>query len=167
MDQRSPGMRDGRGLGRADLYARDGELLASVAQLGTIRSHLGEDMTTQSLVEEYLGAVNSHDWATLERVFHPDVEIVHGMTLSTTGREKAIKLLTAIVAQFAEHEDRPTRFIVDGDTAAVEITFVGTQARRHRAHLRRRRRHRHRRHPDHPRRLLVRHRRGAPADPGP
>lgn len=85
-------------------------------------------MTTQSLVEEYLAAVNSHDWATLERVFHPDVEVVHGMTLSTTGREKAIKLLTAIVGQFAEHEDRPTRFIVDGDSAAVEITFVGRKA---------------------------------------
>lgn len=40
LDQRSPGMRDGRGLGQADLYARDGELLATVAQLGTIRSHL-------------------------------------------------------------------------------------------------------------------------------
>jgi acyl-CoA thioesterase II len=38
MDQRSPGMRDGRGLGLADLYASDGELLCSVAQLGAIRS---------------------------------------------------------------------------------------------------------------------------------
>jgi acyl-CoA thioesterase II len=37
MDQRSPGMRDGRGLGTAELYARDGQLLCSVAQLGAIR----------------------------------------------------------------------------------------------------------------------------------
>ena len=84
--------------------------------------------TTRTLVEDYLTAVNSHDWATLERVFHPDVEMRHGMTLSTTGRDQAIKLLTAIVAQFEEHEDRPTRFVVEGGTAAVEITFVGRKA---------------------------------------
>jgi ketosteroid isomerase-like protein len=83
-------------------------------------------MSTRSLVERYLDAVNTHDWATLEAVFHPDVTIQHGMTLSTSGRDKAIRLLTAVVAQFAEHEDRPTRFIVEGDSAAVEITFVGT-----------------------------------------
>lgn len=39
IDQTSPGMRDGRGLGQAQLYARDGELLATVAQLGSIRAH--------------------------------------------------------------------------------------------------------------------------------
>ena len=39
LDQCSPGLRDGRGLGQAQLYARDGELLATVAQLGSIRSH--------------------------------------------------------------------------------------------------------------------------------
>ncbi|HTW17469.1 MAG TPA: nuclear transport factor 2 family protein [Nocardioides sp.] len=83
-------------------------------------------MSTRSLVERYLDAVNTHDWATLVAVFHPDVTIQHGMTLSTSGRDKAIRLLTAVVAQFAEHEDRPTRFIVEGDSAAVEITFVGT-----------------------------------------
>lgn len=83
-------------------------------------------MTTRSLVERYLDAVNTHDWAALEVVFHPDVTIQHGMTLATSGRDKAIRLLTAVVAQFAEHEDRPTRFIVEGDSAAVEITFVGT-----------------------------------------
>lgn len=37
MDQRSPGMRDGRALGTADLYSRGGELLATVTQLGSIR----------------------------------------------------------------------------------------------------------------------------------
>lgn len=35
--QRSPGQRDGRGLSNAQLFARDGELLCSVAQLGSIR----------------------------------------------------------------------------------------------------------------------------------
>ena len=37
MDQRSPAMSGGRGLGLADMYAADGELLCSVAQLGSVR----------------------------------------------------------------------------------------------------------------------------------
>lgn len=37
MDLRSPAMSHGRGLGQADMYAVDGELLCSVAQLGSIR----------------------------------------------------------------------------------------------------------------------------------
>ncbi|WP_114423125.1 acyl-CoA thioesterase [Nocardioides houyundeii] len=37
LDLHSPAMRGGRGLGVADIYARDGELLCSVAQLGSIR----------------------------------------------------------------------------------------------------------------------------------
>jgi acyl-CoA thioesterase II len=35
--QDSPAMRGGRGLGTANLFARDGELLCSIAQLGTVR----------------------------------------------------------------------------------------------------------------------------------
>lgn len=82
---------------------------------------------TRELVESYLDAVNTHQWDVLERIFHPDVTIQHGMSLSTNGRDRAIRLLQAIVAQFTEHEDRPTRFIVEGSTAAVEITFLGTK----------------------------------------
>jgi acyl-CoA thioesterase-2 len=37
MDQRSPAMTGGRGLALADMYAADGELLCSVAQLGSLR----------------------------------------------------------------------------------------------------------------------------------
>lgn len=37
LDLRSPGMTNGRGLGLADLYSRSGQLLCSVAQLGSIR----------------------------------------------------------------------------------------------------------------------------------
>lgn len=37
VDQRSPAMAQGRGLGLAEMYARDGELLCSVAQLGSVR----------------------------------------------------------------------------------------------------------------------------------
>lgn len=83
-------------------------------------------MTTRTLVQKYFDAVNNHDWDQLVEVFHPDVTVQHGSTLSTSGRGRAVKLLQAVVAQFAEHEDRPTRMLVDGNVAAVEIAFTGT-----------------------------------------
>lgn len=88
----------------------------------------GAGTGVRALAERYFAAVNTHDWEALAAVLHPDVEVRHGMTLSTTGSERAVRLLTAVVRQFAEHEDRPTRYVVEGDAAAVEIAFVG---RRH------------------------------------
>jgi ketosteroid isomerase-like protein len=78
------------------------------------------------LVRRYFNAVNNHLWDELAEIFHPDVTVQHGMSLSTSGRAKAVKLLAAVVSQFATHEDRPTRYIVSGDTVAVEIMFTGT-----------------------------------------
>lgn len=138
MDQRSPGMREGRGLGLAEMYAADGELLCSVAQLGSVRvpeltlNHAppieGNEqlMPTRTLVEKYFDAVNNHKWEQLAEVFGPEVVVQHGSTLSTSGRDRAVKLLKAVVAQFDQHHDRPTRVLVDGNVAAVEIAFTGT-----------------------------------------
>jgi fatty-acyl-CoA synthase len=84
-------------------------------------------MSTQRLIDTYFDAVNNHKWDQLTEVFHPEVRIQHGMSLSTTGREKAVKLLTAVVKQFDTHEDIPTRTLIDGNVAAIEIRFEGTK----------------------------------------
>jgi ketosteroid isomerase-like protein len=85
-------------------------------------------MSTAELVGRYFDAVNGHDWEQLAAIFHPDVVVEHGSTLSVTGRDRAIRLLSAVVAQFGEHRDQPTRVLVDGRAAAVEIRFTGTRA---------------------------------------
>ncbi len=87
-------------------------------------------MPVRTLVERYFDAVNNHKWEQLADVFHPDVTIQHGMTLSTQGREKAVRLLQAVVRQFQEHEDVPTRYVIQGDVAAVEIRFTGRRPER-------------------------------------
>lgn len=83
-------------------------------------------MTVAALVEAYFDAVNRHDWDQLAGVFHPEVVVQHGASLTAEGRERALKLLGAVVAQFSEHHDRPTRVLVDGSAAAVEVSFTGT-----------------------------------------
>lgn len=82
-------------------------------------------MPVRALVDTYFDAVNNHKWEQLADVFHPDVTIQHGMTLHTHGRVKAVHLLQAVVRQFEEHEDAPTRYVIEGHVAAVEIRFTG------------------------------------------
>jgi|SRR5690625_4495595 len=82
-------------------------------------------MSTQRLIDQYFEAVNEHNWEQLATIFHPDVIIQHGMNMSTQGREKAVRLLTAVVNQFSEHKDIPIRTLIDGDVAAIEIRFEG------------------------------------------
>lgn len=82
-------------------------------------------MTIHSVIETYFKSVNEHDWVRLEEIFDPNVVVQHGMEISAHGSEKAIKLLTAVVRQFEQHEDIPVRTIVDGKAAAVEIEFEG------------------------------------------
>ncbi|WP_114423124.1 nuclear transport factor 2 family protein [Nocardioides houyundeii] len=84
-------------------------------------------MSTQDLLDQYFDSVNNHKWDQLSELFHPDVTIQHGMSLSTTGRDRAVRLLTAVVGQFATHEDIPVRTLVDGNVAAIEIKFEGTK----------------------------------------
>ncbi len=79
---------------------------------------------TRELVERYFAAVNSRDWAGLAALLHPGVSVRHMSLLSADGIPAVVKLYRAILEQYREgqHEDRPTRILVAGDVAAVEIT---------------------------------------------
>ncbi|WZH52462.1 MAG: AMP-binding protein [Nocardioides alkalitolerans] len=87
----------------------------------------GEERRQQvvDLVERYFAAVNARDWDAFRDTLHPEVTIRQGDLLEAAGIARVTRLYQAIVAQWDEHEDRPTRVLVDGDTAAVEITFTG------------------------------------------
>lgn len=78
-----------------------------------------------ALVRRYFAAVNARDWDAFRATLHPEVSIRQGELLEAHGVERVTRLYQAIVAQWAEHDDAPTRILVDGDEAAVEITFTG------------------------------------------
>jgi fatty-acyl-CoA synthase len=92
----------------------------------SLRDQAVEDRgAVRDLVERYFAAVNARDWEAFAATLHPEVSIRQGELLSASGVEDVTRLYRAIVAQYDEHEDRPTRILVDGATAAVEITFTG------------------------------------------
>ncbi|TYL54971.1 AMP-binding protein [Nocardioides sp. BGMRC 2183] len=81
----------------------------------------------RELVERYFAAVNARDWPAFAATLHPEITIRQGDLFEAHGVEAVTKLYRAIVRQYAEgrHEDRPTRILVDGSSATVEITFTG------------------------------------------
>ncbi len=91
----------------------------------TLRGTAPRHDAVRDLVERYFAAVNARDWEAFAATLHPEVSIRQGDLLAADGIEAVTRLYQAIVAQYDEHEDRPTRILVDGDTAAVEITFRG------------------------------------------
>jgi len=101
-----------------------------------LRRHLREEATAapattapedaiRDLVTRYFAAVNARDWDGFAATLHPEVTIRQGELLGASGVDDVTRLYRAIVAQYDEHEDRPTRILVDGTRAAVEITFRG------------------------------------------
>ena len=76
-------------------------------------------------VKDYFTALNTEDWELMESVLDPELDLVPSGSRSRTGSDKAIAMFQKIFGMFPVHADDPTRFICDGNTVVVEITFNG------------------------------------------
>ncbi len=79
----------------------------------------------RALVEGYFAAVNAEDFDALAAVFSPDVEIHTTGADPVHGRDAALAHFRAVLANYAEHDDRVTRWIEAGDAVVCEIAFTG------------------------------------------
>ena len=79
-------------------------------------------------VKSYFTALNSEDWELMASVLHPEIDLVPSGSRPRTGSDKAIAMFQKIFDRFPVHDDGPTRFICDGNTVVVEITFTGATA---------------------------------------
>jgi ketosteroid isomerase-like protein len=80
------------------------------------------------VVEAYFAAINSDSFADLERVFAADVEIHTVGAEAVVGREAALAHFPRLLAGYAEHEDRVTRWIETPEAIVTEIDFEGKLA---------------------------------------
>lgn len=76
-------------------------------------------------VSAYFAAVNAEDWAALAGLWEPDAELVAAGARARHGREAIVAHYPKVLAGYAEHEDRPVRYIRDGSTVVVEVAFTG------------------------------------------
>jgi ketosteroid isomerase-like protein len=79
-------------------------------------------------VEGYFLAINSDAFADLEAVFAADVEIHTVGAQPVVGRAAALAHFPRILANYAEHEDRVTRWIETPGAIVTEIDFEGKLA---------------------------------------
>ena len=83
---------------------------------------------SRAAVEAYFRAVNADAFADLAEVFAEDVEIHTVGAGPVVGREAALAHFPAVLANYAEHSDRVTRWIETPETIVTEIDFEGKLA---------------------------------------
>ncbi|QJY45424.1 nuclear transport factor 2 family protein [Pseudonocardia broussonetiae] len=81
--------------------------------------------TAPAVVDGYFAALNEHRFADLEPLWHPDGELHAVGAPPRIGREAVLAHFPAVLAGFAEHHDRVTRVLRDGDAVVTEIRFEG------------------------------------------
>ena len=86
------------------------------------RAHLVE------VANRYFDAVDAEDWDTLADVLHPEVELTACGSGPRSGSPAVLAMFRKIFQRFPVHSDRPTRFVVEGNTVVVEIHFEGKSA---------------------------------------
>ncbi len=82
-------------------------------------------MSPLETVKSYFTALNTEDWDLMALVLHPELDLIPSGSRPRIGSDKAIAMFQKIFERFPVHQDNPTRFICDGSTVVVEITFNG------------------------------------------
>jgi ketosteroid isomerase-like protein len=78
------------------------------------------------VVETYFERVNSRSFDELALLFADDAELVPPLSRPRRGRESIGAYYPSVLSGFATGIDTPTRIVVSGSTALVEIDFDGT-----------------------------------------
>jgi ketosteroid isomerase-like protein len=76
-------------------------------------------------VTAYFESLNAEALDRLAELWTPDAELRAVGSRPRHGRDQVMAYFASLFGPWAEHEDRPTRSIVAGDTVVVEIRFSG------------------------------------------
>jgi ketosteroid isomerase-like protein len=77
-------------------------------------------------VTAYFDALNAEDLDALGGLWAPTAELRAVGSRPRHGRDQVSAYFRPLFEPWAAHLDRPTRYIVAGDTVVVELTFTGT-----------------------------------------
>jgi uncharacterized protein (TIGR02246 family) len=82
----------------------------------------------RATIAAYFDCLNGEDWDGLAALFTEDAELVAPGGRPWRGRERVKGYFRAALAPYPDHRDEPTRVIVAGTTATVEIHYEGALA---------------------------------------
>jgi ketosteroid isomerase-like protein len=77
-------------------------------------------------VTTYFDSLNGEDWDSLRTIWAEDTAVVAVGARPRHGVDDAMNLYMNIFKHWSRHLDIPGRTLIDGDTAVVEVHFVGT-----------------------------------------
>jgi ketosteroid isomerase-like protein len=83
-------------------------------------------MTAEEVVRSYFACLDAEDWGTLRTLWNDDAEMRAVGARPRSGADAVVEYFSRVFAPWREHTDKPTRFITQGDTIVVEVTFTGT-----------------------------------------
>jgi ketosteroid isomerase-like protein len=83
-------------------------------------------MTDDEVVRRYFACLDAEDWPTMRTLWNEDAELRAVGTRPRNGADAVVEYFSRIFAPWREHTDAPSRFIAQGNTIVVEVTFSGT-----------------------------------------
>jgi ketosteroid isomerase-like protein len=82
----------------------------------------------ETTVRAYFECLDTENWDRMRTLWQPDAELRAVGARPRTGVDEVVGYFSNLFIPWPEHEDRPVRFIEQGDAIAVDVTFNGTTA---------------------------------------
>lgn len=82
----------------------------------------------ERVLHAYFDGLNRDDFASVAALFAPDAELRAVGARPRRGPEEIRGYLEAALRPYPVHRDEPTRILLSGDAATVEIAFTGETA---------------------------------------
>lgn len=80
---------------------------------------------TLAVIAEYFQCLNSERWEAMARLWHEHARLDASGARTREGPAQIVEYLQKALAPYATHDDAPTRVVVDGRYASVDIHYVG------------------------------------------
>jgi hypothetical protein len=82
----------------------------------------------RAVLDAYFAGINGERYEEVAALFAPDGELVAPGVKPRRGHEAIAGYFGMVLARYPVHHDRPTRTLIDGRAATVEIAFTGELA---------------------------------------
>lgn len=82
----------------------------------------------REVLDRYFSSINGEDWEGLASLFHAEAELRAPGTRTLRGGDEVAGYYRAALGPYPVHRDEPTRVLISGSSATVEIHFDGRLA---------------------------------------
>jgi ketosteroid isomerase-like protein len=82
-------------------------------------------MSNEATVRSYFVCLDTEDWDTMRTLWTEDCELRAVGARPRHGLDEMIGYFSGLFSPWPTHQDKPTRFIAQGDAIAVNVTFTG------------------------------------------